>query len=78
MLADDLKKVSEELHAHRERVTALHRMTRFGVLVDAHNCALMIAREIHETARALEGAGNQLELLPDEGPRERGEKGEKP
>lgn len=66
MLADDLKRIDTELQTHRENVRSLRNMMRFGILVDAQNAALLIAREIHGTARALESSGNQLELLPPE------------
>jgi 2-C-methyl-D-erythritol 4-phosphate cytidylyltransferase len=66
MLADELAAAATALERHRQSVRALAQMLRFGVLVDSHNAALYIAREIHDTARALEGAGNQLTLLPEE------------
>jgi len=71
MLAAELKRASQELTEHKNQLNALRNLLRFGTLVDSHTTAQLIAREIHETAWRIQGASNQLELIPPQ-------KGEQP
>ncbi len=62
MLTDDLKKATAELAEHRQRLLAVSKLLHFHPGVELHHAATVIARELHNTARGLEEATNQLEL----------------
>ena len=66
MQPDELKQAASELRRAMLRLNSLANLSKYGVLVDTRSTALRIAEEIHSTARSLEGASNQLELLPPE------------
>ena len=66
MNPEQLEEIARSIRDQQQRVTALARMLRYGVLIDSMGIARRLAAEIHQTARALEEETNQLELLPPE------------